>query len=654
MSGIGVIFHRDGRPVSRDDLERMSRSLAIYGPEKRTIKADGEVGFVYTHFTNTPEARLGTQPLVSRNGRYTMVFDGRIDNRADLAATLGLDTAKLAQMSDAALVLAAWEKSGEAGLNTWVGEFAAILWDREAREVCLLRDHFGRRPLHYNLTEKRLVVASMAKGIHALGDIPRELDRTRLTDVLTQFDCDLTRSYYRQIDLVAPAHLVRVSPDREKHTQYYALRDHIKPIRYKRDEDYAEAAEELFGTVMDACLRSPGKVGSHLSAGMDASLVAAHAARELDARGERLSTYTWVPRDGFDPGEQPGLCFDESPAAHAMKAMYPNIDPNFIGREGPSLYDGLKEYFLAAESVIRNGLNVPLLMETGRQCRSDGVKVLLNGSNGNLTFSYNGIGATYERFRTGRWGEMLRDLNGHPNPTDQWRKLMLSLVPQPIVKAIRAAKDPNNTFEHMVMRRSAANAEATRSRDIVARAEAINFSLIHHPPKQDSDHWITYIENYSGPVEANLLAAMPALFGHEARDPFMDRRILEWRFGVPDTQFRKDGRGRYLMRRLLAGKVPDLITEQQLGKGIQSADWLERLKPDIGRIRRDLKAAWRSESLKGIVDEEAINRVLEDLPENSLGLDTDALIDFTVLLPLAASVAAFALNQVGSNCAHTD
>lgn len=654
MSGIGAIFHRDGRPVERDDLERMSRSLAIYGPEKRAIKSDGAVGFAYTHFSNTAEARGAMQPLSARGGRITFVFDGRIDNREQLAEALSISASDLARMSDAALALAGWEAWGVDGLNRWVGEFAAISWDRETREVSMIRDQFGRRPLHYHLTDKRLLVASMPKGIHALGDVPRELDPTRLTDVLTQFDIDLTRSYYRGIDLVAPANVVRVTPDRDSSTRYYKLRDHVEPVRYKHDEDYLEAAQDLFDTVMRAYLRSPGKVGSHLSAGLDSSLVTAVAAQQLAASGERLSTYTWVPAEGFSQSPPPGMCFDESPAAHAMAQMYSNLDVHLVGREGPGLYDGMREYFLAAESVVRNGLNLSLLNATGRTARSDGVKVMLSGGNGNLTLSYNGIGAPYQLFRQGKWRSMLHEINRHPNPRDEWRRLLLSILPERIVTAIRKVKNPDNIFETLLARRSAATADATAARNIPERARDQNFAFVFRAPRNDSDQWITFIENYAGPVEANTLAAMPALFGHELRDPFFDRRILEWRFGVPDTQFRRDGRGRYLMRRLISGKVPDLVAKQQLGRGVQSADWHARLAPDLDRIRRDLETASSLESLRGVIDREKLATVIENFPQAPENTDIDALVNITVLMPLAASVAALAVEHSGTNSPPAD
>jgi len=649
VSGIGAIFYRDGRPVERDDLERMSRSLAMYGPERRAIKADGQCGLVYTHFTNTPEARLDAQPLTSRSGRHLFVFDGRIDNREDLASALAIDAAKLAKMSDAALALAAWEKWGVDGLNRWVGEFAAIIWDRENREVSLLRDHLGRRPLHYHLTDKRCVVASMAKGIHALGDVPRELDRDRLADVLTQIDIDLTRSYYKGISLVAPATVSRVAAQSVRHEKYYAMRDHIQPVRLKRDEDYVEAADELFGTALKACMRSPGKVGSHLSAGMDSSFVAAMAARELAKTGERLSTYTWVPMEGFARPEGGGGCYDESPAAAAMAKMYPNIDTHLVGRDPQGIYEGRREYFFVAEGVVRNALNLPLGLETSRKARADGVKVMLNGGMGNLSLSYDGVGVIHELFRTGQWRSLLREINASRNPKKQWRSLLIDVLPERLIKVIRSSRGANHTFESLLAKRSAATSETITARRISERCDEIGFAWDYRPDRYKNDQTITPIENYGGPGSANLLAAAPALYGHEGRDPMLNRRLLEWRFGVPLSQFQREGQSRFLMKRLMRGRVPSLMVEQELGPGVQSADWHARLAPDIGRIAKDLDAVKELPSTKGLINHAKIDSLIANFESAKDVRGGAALVDYTVILPLAASVAGLALEHAGSN-----
>ena len=649
MSGIGAIFHRDARPVEREPLERMSRSLAMYGTEKQRVMTDGEIGFVYTHFSNTSEARLDTQPLLSEKTGSAFVFDGRIDNRADLAAAVSIGPGQLVRMSDAALAFAAWQRFGEDGLNRWVGEFAAIIWNRPAREVTMLRDQFGRRPLHYNLTDDRLVTASLPKGIHALGDIPRELDRERLTYVLAQVDAHPTRSFFRGIECIAPASVKTVSPKKERSRRYYSLRDHAQPIRYSRDQEYADHAQHLIETAVGACLRSPGPVGALLSAGMDSTLSASIAAHTLGASDRPLFTYTWVPKDGFTKEPPPGSCFDEGPAAAAMAEMYPNIEARLIGREGPGVYHGLDAMLLASESVARNGLNLALLAATGERARDDGVRVLLEGTNGNMTLSYSGGGLLHSLFKAGQWVRLFREIGHYPNPAHHWKRLLIHALPSSLVSALRRAKGSTFGVEDFISRRSVATRSAMARSAMFDAIDKAGFAFGTNLGKEESEQEMTFMERYAGPASANLLAAMPALYGFELRDPYFDRRLIEWRFGVPETQFRRDGRRRYLMERLLTGRVPDAIAQQSFGAGRQSADWRERMQPDLTRVRKDVETAADLSSLKGVLDTEKIIDLIDGLVADGGECAHGPEVDGSVSVPLAASVAAFALREAGSN-----
>jgi len=643
MSGIGAIFHRDGAPASEHTAREMARTLAMYGPAREGIITRGPVSFVYTHFENTPEARFDAQPLSAADEGFTFVFDGRIDNRADLAEALGINAGDLAVMADSSLAFAAWRRWGIDGLNRWVGEFAAIIWDAGKREISVVRDQFGRRPLHYYIDAKRLIVASMPRAIHQAGGIARKLDRKRLADVLMQIDADLTRSFFEGIKLAAPAHVTVIGPQRWAATRYYSLRDHVKPIAHRRDQTYVEEAEALFSQSVSACLRSPGDVGLQLSAGMDSNLVAAHAAPMLADEGKRLATYTWVLADQCNRAPRPNHCFDETPAARAVAQRYSNIDAHFIGHEGLSLYTGLEDYFHAAEGAMRNALNMALINATGAMAKSHGVKVLLNGSNGNLTLSEGGTGLIYHLFTTGRWLQMAREINAHRTPSHHWKRLLTNILPGPVMETVRRLKGSHNLLEQHLRRQSAALPHWFDERRVMERASAKNYAFHLHHGKNVADRHMTLMENYSGANEASFLAATPALFGFEQRDPYFDRRLIEWRFGVPETQFRSMGKGRWLMRRLLAGKVPDFIAEQSLGIGQQSADWHERLTPDLPRIRQDVREAARLEALEGILNEDKVLGLIERFPPSSENLDLLTTLDSQMTVPLAASVCSIAL-----------
>ena len=135
MSGLGVIFQRDGRPVERGSIEKIARSLKMYGPHRQLIRPMGSIAFAYTHFVNTPEALYDQQPVAGGDGRFTLVFDGRLDNREQLAERIGGEAKDLAQLPDSVLAMRSWEKWQTDALNEWIGEFAIIVWDKSLRRL---------------------------------------------------------------------------------------------------------------------------------------------------------------------------------------------------------------------------------------------------------------------------------------------------------------------------------------------------------------------------------------------------------------------------------------------------------------------------------------------------------------------------------------
>src|SRR5205085_1839103 len=114
-------------------------------------------------------------------GRYSLVADVRLDNRAELAASLGLQRADA--LADSAILAASLERWGEDAPRRLIGDFAFAWFDREDRRLLLARDALGQRPLFWHRQREFVAFASMPRGLHALG-IRRSGDEQALTKFL--------------------------------------------------------------------------------------------------------------------------------------------------------------------------------------------------------------------------------------------------------------------------------------------------------------------------------------------------------------------------------------------------------------------------------------------------------------------------------------
>ena len=142
---------------------------------------------------------------------------------------------------------------------------------------------------------------------------------------------------------------------------------------------------------MAARLRgADGRVGCHLSGGLDSSAVTATAARLL-APGGRVTAFTSAPRDGYDGRLGRGRFADESGHAAAVAAMYPNVDHVVIRNGHVSPFAGLDRNFFLFERPVLNLCNAVWTDAIAAAARDRGLNVMLTGQMGNMSFSYSGL-----------------------------------------------------------------------------------------------------------------------------------------------------------------------------------------------------------------------------------------------------------------------
>ena len=99
----------------------------------------------------TPESLREALPRCEGE-RYAITADARIDNRAELIASLRLDRQEF--YSDSDLILRAYEKWGEECPDRLIGDFAFAIWDVANRQMFCACDPMGVKTLYYHLTPK--------------------------------------------------------------------------------------------------------------------------------------------------------------------------------------------------------------------------------------------------------------------------------------------------------------------------------------------------------------------------------------------------------------------------------------------------------------------------------------------------------------------
>lgn len=650
MSAIAGIFNRTGAPVGRGDLERVAQGLRLYGSERYGSASYGDAALAAALNVFTPEDVGKSQPIGGGGGRFAMVFDGRIDNREDIGTELRLTARELISLSDAELAMRSYERWGEASFTRWVADFALILWDKAEHRLLLARDPFGKIGLVYHDAPDRFVAATLPTVLHALPDVPRAIDHQRMADALSHMLTETRRTFFEGILSVPAGHKVSVTAETVTSTAYYRIRDHVRPTRYKRDDDYVEAARELFDTAVKARLRRVGSVGAFMSGGLDSSTSAVVASKFLEPEGTRLPAFTWVPQDDW-AGADAGLSYgDETPFVRAIAERTPNLDLHLISAKGRTFYHRQDEYLRLSGHPMRNSVVMGWYHSLLEEVHAKKIRVMLGGDYGNMTLSHAGEGVFEELWRSGSWLQLARELRAdRPGLSGMTRGFYRRVVSAWLSRAAwerieRFRGKPG--LEERWLHYSPISPDFGRATQTPQRAWDANFDYFSRPLDARREFWLWSIEQVHGNF-GHWIPIIQAMHGIDVRDPFSDRRLVEWCLGVPEAQYYREGTSRWLVKRMMRGLIPDIVLDKRQTVGRPNTDWQVRMRPQLETMRSDLAAMREDPDLARMIDFDRIEGWLQDWPDGDP--DDQRRYDLGINLPMVMQAARFVQLVKGTN-----
>ena len=179
MSGLCGLVRLDDGPLPLDGLGRMLQALEKHGPDGSGSWQDGTAALGHQMMHVTPESLDEQLPWSDQESRIAITFDGRIDNRDDLLASLAVP--RSSAIPDSRLILLAYKKWGIDCAERLVGEFAFAIWDAREHSLYCVTDPMGIRPLFYSETPGRyFAFASEVIALLKFGDEPASISNRRL------------------------------------------------------------------------------------------------------------------------------------------------------------------------------------------------------------------------------------------------------------------------------------------------------------------------------------------------------------------------------------------------------------------------------------------------------------------------------------------
>lgn len=345
----------------------------------------------------------GHQPMVSADGRFTVVLNGEIYNYLELRSELERHGHVFRTRTDTEVLLHAYSEWAAGSLNRFRGMFAFALWDERARRLLLARDRMGEKPLYYSRDAERVVFASEIKALLELMPSRPVLSADAVATFLHyQFVVEPDTPLEGVLKLPA-AHVLEISAnDWTAEPKPYWSMAAIPPI----DGDPTRVLRERLESAVELTLRSDAPVGLTLSGGLDSAVIAALASR---ARPDLMA---------FTVGYPGARDFDERQDARALAAL--------LKIPWHSAELGAGEFVSFFPELVRS-LDEPIAdlaaygqYAVAKLAAEHGVKVLLTGIGGDELFF--GYGWVIEALRLSR---MKMDARARDSSWDRMRARLL-------------------------------------------------------------------------------------------------------------------------------------------------------------------------------------------------------------------------------------
>lgn len=277
----------------RRNIERMCDRMQYRGPDASGVWASDDHRVVLGHrrLAIVDLTPTGAQPMVSRDGRYVIAYNGEIYNHADIRKRLLAEnrTPAFRGTSDTETLLEAAAAYGLADtLKMAKGMFAIALYDREEHALFLARDRIGEKPLYYGILKDNInngendgsfVFASDLNSIASLDGFTNPVNVDIVGDYMRYGYISAPYSIYRGIWKLEPGKILKVkSPfDKPEIFTWWSMMETAvfgqKNLFRGSGEEAAQELERLLQNAIAGQMTADVPVGAFLSAGIDSSTV---------------------------------------------------------------------------------------------------------------------------------------------------------------------------------------------------------------------------------------------------------------------------------------------------------------------------------------------------------------------------------------------
>jgi asparagine synthase (glutamine-hydrolysing) len=540
----------------------------------------------------------GHQPLCNEDESVWLVFNGEIYNYRELRQRLEGSGHRFRTDSDSETIVHLWEDLGPACVEHFNGMFALAIWDTKKRVLFIARDRLGKKPLYYMHRPGQLVFGSELKALAEIPDFPRRINPQAIDLFLTYQYIPHPHTIYEGVNKLAPGHYALYSDDRLEVKRYWNI-----DLTHEANMEIGEAKEQLQELLNDAVkirLRSDVPLGAFLSGGIDSSLIVRLAQDQLT---QPIHTFSI----GFSEAD-----YDETRYARKVADAVGTVHEEFrVTPDALAILDKLAWHY---DEPFGDSSAIPTWYLC--QLTRSRVTVALSGDGGDELF------AGYDRYRALKLSTWCDGLPIGSILGSAWfQKLRTSTNRKSFVRRLQrfgqALSEPmDRRYMNWIQIFSDERRGELYRDDFLQRLpDEDPFYFLHSAWKRVGNRdWVSRasLSDLMTYLPCDLLCKVDiASMAHslEARQPFLDYRLVEFAASLPSRLKLRRGKGKRILRDTFGTRLPtEIWTRPKMGFGVPLAKWFRhdlrsRVEETLLADDAYCRSMFRQESLRALVEQ---------------------------------------------------
>lgn len=595
MCGIaGILNFSENHNNNKIFIEKITNTIKHRGPDDFNIYTNQQQGIYlgHTRLSIIDLSNNGSQPMLSFNKRYVIVFNGEIYNheklRKNVYEYLITKNTHISWKghSDTETLVNYFAIFGiDKTLEDVEGMFSIALWDFKEKDLYLFRDLFGEKPLYYGWINNNFIFGSELKSITAHPSFKKNIDENAKKLYLNLNYIPAPFSIYKNISKLPPASYLKISNknDRTKHqidlknwsikkNIIYHSTNKINPDNL--DKNTTILKKELSNTVSKYMISDVG-LGVFLSSGIDSTLITS-ITNEISTKPIKTFTIGFEDRR-YDESHDAKQIANYLKTDHYEKIFNKKDLLNIV----PNIHNIYDEPF-ADSSQLPTFLLSSLA--------SQHVKVVLSGDGGDELFG------GYNRYLLSQ--KYLQSLMLFPKFTKKILSKILSSTPKQIFFLIeKLSKILNNNEKILLYEKSSkvsSKLNFTNSPynfylslisewygDEIIKNQDVSLNKFFNSKditNLNNEELMMYLDTITYLPDDILCKVDRASMWHglETRIPYLDKNIYNLSWKIPHHHKINNGKGKIILRNLLKNYIPDeLILKNKKGFGIPIGDLIK-------------------------------------------------------------------------------